>query len=354
MTIQSGRGTAADLWRLQSLAAQSLVVSVTRKCPLRCGHCITRSGPAAPGPLLSPALAAVWAGDLPAMAAQGLRHLTLTGGEPILARDACRLLAGAGAAAGVSVFVVTSGVWARSAAQARAVVAGMAGVARWDLGVDGWHAQEMPLERIGHALDAILAAGGTVTLRLCEGRTAAETRRIETEVAALVRGRAPMIRQSVRRIGRAADRGGAGGQAGLPRRPCVSTGLFLRADGSTGPCCSGLAYEAPGHPFTYGRVLAPGDLRAAWQAWQDDPLLRLMRVASLAGLNGWLAPDRRADLPADPCEACVALWSRLPADEAAGLRERAAAVTDRLALLEARLHLALADQDADGNSTITD
>lgn len=344
--ITAGLGTARDLFRFQRLARHSLVISVTRKCPLTCAHCITSSGPEAAGPVVRPREAALWAADLEAMSRQGLRFLSLTGGEPILALEALALLSRRAAAAGLSTFIVTSGVWASTLRAARGVVAAVGPVTRWDLGSDGWHTAGMPLGRLDHALTAILEAGGAATVRMCEGVTAAETRQMAADLRSVVRGRAPILMQSVRRLGRAVTLGprdaGVDNGGGLPRRSCLATGLFVRADGSTGPCCAGLAYEARDrHPFDYGRVRGPGDLESAWRAWCADPLLRIMRFASLAALDGWLPETEGVDAgwPDDPCEACVALWTRLEPTEAAALHARASApmVAAKLDLLEQAL-----------------
>jgi hypothetical protein len=289
------------------------------------------------------------------MAAEGLKYLTLTGGEPILALDAVHVLVAAASAHGVAAFVVSSGAWARTLDTARRVVQRAGAVANWDLGVDGWHTAQMPIERIDYALTAILETGGTATVRICDSPDATEAARIWNKVNTVVRGRAAILRQSVRRIGRGVEAiaSKAGGGGTLPRRPCVSTGLFVRADGSTGPCCSGLAYEARDrHPFTYGEIRRPGALMAAWQAWRRDPLLRIMRLASLAALEGWL-PDTvltEARFPEDPCEACVALWSRLAPAEARYVSARAKApdVATKLDLLEATLEFSFLRDVHDG------
>ncbi|MGJ4948214.1 radical SAM protein [Bradyrhizobium sp. HKCCYLS20291] len=356
---REGRGTAADLWRLQLLARHTVVISATQKCPLSCAHCITSSSRDAPGAILSPELAEIWSADFPAMAADGLRHLTLTGGEPILALDAVGLLVRAAAAEGILPFVVTSGAWATTPAAARNVVARAGPVARWDIGVDGWHAEQMPLARIGHALTAIIEAGGGAIVRMCESSDPATTRAWRDEIEVLVDGRAPILIQSVRQIGRARrqDPGhDAVDDGGLPRRPCVSTGLFVRADGSTGPCCSGLAYEAVGrHPLRYGSVRSAGALHDAWRAWRADPLLRLMRVASLAALDGWMqdTPVATARFSDDPCEACVAMWPLLSEAEADALRVRAAstAVATKLDALEALLQTTLLNDELSSHAS---
>ena len=335
--VLSGKGSADDLLRLQALARHSLIIGTTRKCPLSCGHCITSSSPTVRSATLSRELAEIWAEDLPRLYFDGLRHMTFSGGEPILALDAVACLTHAARTLGIKTYIATSGAWARTAAIAKRVVLRVGPVTNWDLGLDGWHADQMPLEVADRALSAICAAGGTVSIRMCEAETPQKSAEMEARITAMVRGRATVMRQSVRRIGRGAGNG-AVASVGLPERPCTSTGLFLRGDGSTGPCCSGLAYEdAREHPFDYGLVRAPGDLVAAWRSWRRDPLLRVMRLASMAALEGWLPPVAQGTLfSKDPCEACVDLWSRLGRNGSRRIMTRAQApdVAKKLDALE--------------------
>ncbi len=345
-----GTGTAEQLLAFQRLAWTSLVISVTRRCPLTCSHCITRSGPDVADPLLPPETARRWAAELPALAARGLEHLTFTGGEPVLALDSLALLSEAAAAAGIRNYVVTSGTWGSSDRAAERVVARLPRVDHWDLGYDAFHAETMPRERLARALAALERAGAAYTLRVCRGPDTTANRALLAELAALVGPNGRLMTQPTRALGRAADgdtatdgTGGSGGGA-LPQRPCVSTGLFLRADGSSGPCCSGLAYEARGrHPFDYGHAEAEGGLLEAWRRWHADPLLRLLRLAGFGALQGWLAEEGLLDgeerFSEDPCEACVALWQAKPAAaRRLAARARQPEVQAKLDLLEEALY----------------
>lgn len=312
----SGRGSAADLLALQRQAWTGLVFSITRRCPLSCTHCITRSGPDPSLPLLPLPLADQWAAELPTLQARGLTHISFTGGEPLLAVKAVQRLSSAAAHAGIANFVVTSAAWASSPSAAARMVERLPAVSHWDIGYDDFHAAQMPASRLTDAVAALEDAGASYTVRVCvaEGSSSAALDRVAQRVGP----RGQFLVQSVRAIGRAdtvpvqmsRDR------AGLPRRPCVSTGLFVRADGTTGPCCSGLAYEATGsHPFDYGDASEPGGLLRAWRRWHDDSLLRMLRLVGFPALEGWIAEQGSPirPQPRDPCEACVGLWRSDPA-----------------------------------------
>lgn len=312
--LESGRGRAEHLLALQRLASQSLVVSVTRRCPARCAHCIVSSGPDVGGAVLSPETARLWAGELPGLAAQGLRHITFTGGEPVLGWPAIRILTEAAAPLGIATAVVTSAAWATSAETAAGMVRKLSQVSHWDLGYDEYHAQHIPFERLRHAVEALREQGAAFSVRVCAGDPPlpSEARLLEA-IRRLVGPDILVIRQSVRHIGRAQELAEDGAAFSFPSEPCLSTGPYVREDGTVGPCCSGLAYEARGrHPFAFGNAVEEG-LTACRQRWQQSPLLRLLRLVGFAIPLRWLQEEGPAEafpaeIPRTACELCVSLW----------------------------------------------
>lgn len=342
--LESGRGRAEHLLALQRLAPQSLIVSVTRRCPARCAHCIVSSGPDVGGDVLSPDTALLWAGELPKLAAQGLRHITFTGGEPVLGLPAIRILSEVAASSGIATAVVTSAAWATSAEAAASVVRKLSSVSHWDLGYDEYHARHIPFERLRQAVEALRKQGAAFSVRVCTGDPPLppEARLLEA-IRGLVGPSVLMIRQSVRRIGRAQELEGNDVSSFFPSEPCLSTGPYVREDGSVGPCCSGLAYEARGrHSFTFGNAIDEG-LAECRQRWLQDPLLRLLRLVGFATPLRWLLEEGlaeafSAEIPRTACELCVSLWD--PEGKVARfLEERASRpeVVSQLDRLEAHL-----------------
>jgi hypothetical protein len=280
--------------------------------------------------MLSPQAATSWAQQLPALRDAGIRHITFTGGEPVLALPAICLLAESAARLGISTAVVTSGAWASSPTAAAKVVEKLGAISHWDLGYDQYHASEIPFERFQQAVQALQARGASFSVRACvHAPLQPEERELCARIRAVIGPDAPLYTQSVRRIGRASDLAEAARQPGrLPLEPCMSSGPLVREDGTVGPCCSGLAYEARGrHPFEFGNVHEDG-LVACRQRWLEDPLLRLVRLVGFAIPLQWLQeaglehllPE---EIPPGVCELCVALWD---AQGQVGqyLRERAA------------------------------
>jgi pyruvate-formate lyase-activating enzyme len=308
--FRSGRGSSDHLLALQRLATSNIVFSVTRRCPARCSHCIVSSGPEISGLKLAPELVDGIVAELPTLKEHGVEHMTFTGGEPVLAATAVAAIADAAAEVGISASIVTSCAWARTSGAAEKVVAKLAKLSHWDLGYDRFHAAEYPIERVANAVAALRDAGRSFSIRACVDTPAsAEDEDILAAIEEIADG-APVFRQGVKSIGRAAGLEDPPAN-GMPMAPCLSTGPFVREDGSVGPCCSGLAYEKRGsHPFEFGNVGVDG-LGACRDRWQQNPLLRLIRLVGFSVPLGWLAEEGLAPAELDSrgvCELCVGLW----------------------------------------------
>lgn len=322
-------GTPGDLLRFQRQAWSNIVFSVTQRCPLRCRHCVTSSAPVLSLPLLGAAAADRWADELPTLAAMGLRHVSFTGGEPTLALAPIARLAAAAKAASLVVSVTTAGSWARSERQAARVVDALgAHVDSWDFGYDRFHAEHLEAGDFLRAVNAVLPQAGEVAVRICDDGTPA-TAGLVAMLEAGIEGPAALIVQPVYAIGRGDEIIDGHGERGGPDLdlPCMATGLFVREDGSTGPCCAALSYGAAGrHPFDYGSAARDG-LVTVWRRWREDQLLRLIRLAGFRLPLRWLAeaglvPDAALAMT-HVCELCERLWDA-DGRAAAILRERAA------------------------------
>jgi radical SAM protein with 4Fe4S-binding SPASM domain len=102
---------------------------ITRRCNLRCAHCLVDAGPGTPDELTTEEGLAL----VDAFAALGVRQLTLTGGEPLLRRDWPELAARADAH-GLRVVLSTNGHALKGANLQRALASHVAEVA---LSLDG-------------------------------------------------------------------------------------------------------------------------------------------------------------------------------------------------------------------------
>jgi pyruvate-formate lyase-activating enzyme len=321
------RSTATELLRFQRLAWTNLVFSLTRRCPLRCAHCITSSGPESSLPVVDQSVSERWAGQLLGLAELGLRSVTFTGGEPTLAVRQVTTLARAAHDAGLRTALVTSGSWGASDKLAERLLSKIGGlIDSWDFGYDSFHAEHLPLDHFIRAVRAASHEGADVAVRICD-RDPQSTPALLDALASHLPQRVVLIVQPVHAIGRAAALAPTGEEKINLRMPCLATGPFVREDGSVGPCCAALGYGARGaQPFEYGPADQDG-LLVAWRRWRNDPLLRLIRLVGFALPLRWLEEEALLDGAAletgHICETCERLWDS-EGRAAAVLRRRAA------------------------------
>ena len=262
-------------------------------------------------PVLGSEEAGIWASQLKALADRGLKHVTFTGGEPTLAFNALEVLARSASEADLETALVTAATWANSDRQIHRTVDRLAPhISMWDIGHDSFHAGRLELGRLAVALDALRQCGARVVIRFCKRADGTDRDYLE-KVRGIAGKDIGVMVQPVYELGRA-DAHMCEDNGSALDVPCLSTGLFVREDGSTGPCCGGLGYAGRySHPFAYGNVNETGLLHA-WRKWRQDRLLRLQRLVGLRPLIAQLQRSDRLDPRAlqgkHVCETCTHLW----------------------------------------------
>jgi hypothetical protein len=299
--------TLDELSAFQNIAAWHLTFSLTLSCPLRCAHCIVDASPDKAGTTMPVAVARHYGAQMADLAAYGIRSMSFTGGEPLVAREQLKVLSEAAAAADITCGVVSAAPWARSRASAEKTVAAFPGIRCWDISVDAHHEPYVSRQAVRHAYDALLAAGRKVTIRYSYSDPPSEA---DKELLAFVAelGGARFAAQRVRAVGRGATLGIQVGHRYNPwLKPCLTQGMVVRYDGTISPCCLNLV-EARSHPFQLGdaRVKPLTELHAEYLA---QPLLQLIRSVGLRDLYDWikqagLDSGLPALLPDEACEVC--------------------------------------------------
>lgn len=141
---------------------QVIGVMYTRTCPMACGHCITESSPRAKG-YMRPEQVLRY---LPAIR-RFTRHLSFTGGEPLLFHRDIVALTPAAREIGLEVSVVTAGGWVKNAAMARERVRELAaaGITQMAISWDPYHEVFAPRETALMLAEAACDAGIAVDVR---------------------------------------------------------------------------------------------------------------------------------------------------------------------------------------------
>lgn len=347
--------TADQLTRLQARSARHIAFSLTEACPLKCSHCIVNTVPPEQRDrTISLDQARRYAEELPALRERGVRYISFTGGEPLLAIKQLRLLSEAAAREGLECTVVTACHWAGTREAARRIIGSLPHIQKWHLSTDAYHEEYIGREHVLTAAEVGVELGREVMVRMAVALPLDEA---SQELFADVKARLPegvaIAVQPVSKMGRAAGLDVEVQTAETPAWPCMPNGMVVRYDGTVSPCCSSLVDTREGHPFQYERASTAG-LLGTYERWTTDPLLNLIRAAGFAPLLGWVreyAPDHPVlkQVPRHPCDCCVRLWSD-PA-LAAELRRRAETPENRtkIAALNEAVFGTIEQRDEDGN-----
>ncbi|MFE5791419.1 radical SAM protein [Streptomyces sp. NPDC056503] len=304
----------AELIGLRPVPAAGLLVTLTRRCPLRCAHCSTGSAPETreqPGPArLRRFVGSFGPSDRPDV-------MMLTGGEPLLLPRLVADLSASARSAGTRTAVLSGMFFARPGARARSrvvpasVLRALAAVDHFSASLDVHHEREVPRSAVFRALREIREAGPAVSLHLTgdgpgDPYLADVTRAIDREFD----GTVPALVNEVRAVGRAASWAGparpapAPGAGAVPAAPCAMAAWPVVAfDGTVLACCNQEVVDqrpAPDH-LTLGHI-ARDDWAAVRARTLGSPLLRLVRAMGAPGLRDRYLPD--AGPAASPCAEC--------------------------------------------------
>jgi len=186
-------------------------MAVTRRCPLRCRHCSTMSGPASeqpPAALLRRFTESFTPADHP-------EFLLLTGGEPLLRPGLVRALAETARTAGTRSYVLTGAFFARGGRTPAAIRAALESADHVAVSIDVFHEAEVPRPQVFRVLHEILAAGRDTSVQACgTGPGDPYLEGLTRDVRREFGERVPMLVTTVQPVGR--------GRAWLPSPPSAS------------------------------------------------------------------------------------------------------------------------------------
>ncbi len=254
-----------------------------------------------------------YAGQLAGLRPQGVRMISFTGGEPLLASRQLRLLSDAAKAANMECTVVTACHWAGSDAAADHTLTEFASITNWQLSMDVFHEEFVPWDNVVRAARAALIHGQRPLIRMAASVPLNEQHldlygRIRSSLPDAV----PIVVQPVTLNGRGKSvETELTNSPDAPAWPCIPNGMVVRFDGTVAPCCGGLVDQRDGHPFQYAN--ADAGLLNVHMQWCTDPLLQLIRSAGFGPVLAWvreISPDHQilSAIPEHPCECCIGLW----------------------------------------------
>jgi organic radical activating enzyme len=296
----------SELFAARADPGGGLYLSLTRRCPLHCAHCSTRSTPHAEQHAAEPFLRLVGSfrpDERPDI-------VSLTGGEPLLRPRLVRDLAELAARSGARTAVLSGMFFAAHGRTPAAIRNALEPLDHVSASIDRFHEREVPRAAVLDVLRGLLDDGKQVSVHLTgdAGDDPYLDRAID-EIRRALDDRCPIYVALVAAVGRAGEWLGATDQ---PRasvaEPCrLASWPVVAFDGTVVACCSQAAIDGP----------TPEHLRLGDAAVDEWPVIarRARESAMLRAIRTfgprWIA-DQDSDGACDGyCETCLGL-SRQP------------------------------------------
>ena len=298
----------AEVLSLRPVPGAAVFLELTRRCPLHCAHCGSRSTMASPenaAELFTRFTDSFTPQDHP-------RLVLMTGGEPLIRPALVQEIGQRCAELGTSTFLLTGMFFARRGLIPPAIARALEPIDHVSASLDVFHEREVPRAHVFAALDQLLGDGKHVSLHLVgerEGDPYLED--LIEDVRATFGDAVPMLVNTLRSVGRAAEWMGPDAVDAPPAdpvpQPCAMAAWpVVSAEGRIVACCNQQVIEGP-----VPRHLLLGDAACdGWPAVRDrsiaSPALRALRtlgpIVLQAQLHGGIPV--RCD---GYCDACRSL-----------------------------------------------
>lgn len=294
------------MMRLRPVPGAGLLVTLTRRCPLHCGHCSTSStllGEDVPAGSLLRFVGSFQPADRPQV-------LLLTGGEPLLRPQLTAQVAAVARSTGTRSVLLSGMFFARTRRMPARIAAAVAAVDHFSASIDAYHEREVPRADVFRAVRRVLAAGTAASFHITgSGPDDPYLADVTADIRRTFNDRVPMLVNTVRAVGRAAAWAGATrtiAKATAPSPCAMAAWPVVAFDGTVLACCNQDVVD---------RRPAPAHLRLGhigsddWPAIRDrvgtSPVLRMLRSVGPTHLY-----ERYAANPAPApgyCAGCRAL-----------------------------------------------
>ncbi|MFJ3231118.1 radical SAM protein [Streptomyces sp. NPDC086787] len=302
----------AEFIGLRPVPCAGLLLTLTRRCPLRCAHCSTSSTTAGEEPDAERLLRFVGsftADDRP-------EAVMLTGGEPLLLPGLVRGLAARIRAAGARSVLLSGMFFARGGRVPSPVMRAIRAVDHFSASLDAYHEREIPRGDVFRVMRQVLESGIPVSFHLTgsgpeDPYLADVTGAVRREFA----DRVPMLVNEVRPVGRAASWVPA-----TPARlldagrvlPCAMAAWPTVAfDGAVLACCNQVVVDrrpVPEH-LSLGHI-ERDDWAAVRHRSLSSPMLRMVRAVGPAHLRARYTDEPDGACGAGYCAGCRSLSAR--------------------------------------------
>jgi pyruvate-formate lyase-activating enzyme len=233
-----------------------LSISVTKRCPLRCTHCIVSSLPSNDLSLDLPNSVVKKINDSFSFLSPKLKQISFTGGEPFLRTDIIDSISSAARKFDIACGAVTSASWASSEKKAIKVLSELRYLSHITISSDIYHEKYLDRKNVRNAVRAAEKLKMSKSIRVCVPPILTECHNqqlteLKSEFGDLVHT------QQVVDFGRGAELQVVNVMVSkIPSLPCLSSGPHITANGNMLPCCSTLSDEIDlQHPLNLGSAL---------------------------------------------------------------------------------------------------
>jgi MoaA/NifB/PqqE/SkfB family radical SAM enzyme len=289
-----------------------IAISLTNRCPLRCAHCVTDSGPDKDKhqDLLSHHLDHL-IDSLPGM--HGRIHcISLTGGESGLLPHVTARIVAAAHHEDIAVGIISSAFWAKTLTKAEEFLEKAGSFDAMTISTDVYHLEFVPLSYIRNAFDAATRKGIPTYVRVTTQQTPTL---VEANLMEEVRrdyGKW-FHHQHLIPWGRAADLAIDWAidplVKNVPTVPCPSSGPHIMENGDVIPCCNALTALPANHPLKLGNI-GSDSLTEIWKRAEQNALLTYLRLFGTFSLVEALQQNGFHITNSDvaPCHVCASIF----------------------------------------------
>jgi organic radical activating enzyme len=291
----------SELFAVRADPAAGVFLSLTRRCPLHCAHCSTRSTPHAEQHPAEPFLRLV--ASFRADARPDV--VSLTGGEPLLRPRLVRQLAELAAASGARTAILSGMFFAASGRTPPAIRRALEPLDHVSASIDRFHEREVPRTAVLAALRGLLDDGKQVSVHLTgEHVEDPYLERVIAEIRDRLDDRCPIHVALVAPVGRAADWLDAGDAPGSGAEPCrLASWPVVAFDGTVVACCNQAAIDGPTPRHLRLGDAAVDDWAVIVQRALESSMLRAIRTFG----PRWIADRDGAGACSGYCETCLEL-----------------------------------------------
>ncbi|GGX95737.1 hypothetical protein GCM10007160_24200 [Litchfieldella qijiaojingensis] len=282
-----------------------IAVSITNKCPLECEHCITKSSPVADDS--SKSQVSKLCDDLENLGGNGIKVITITGGEPYLNRNGMRAVINSVRGLDVKVAVITSGYWAKNYNNAKKFIELFPEIEAYTFSSDLYHQQFVDRETVLQGYQVAKELGKTASVRMCvspsdlDSPIVSEMRELlgeDLEVQSIIPwGRAKDINEEFKY------------EDQVIAMPCVSDGPHIDFDGKVLPCCNALIAVKTEHPLDLGNI-NDSSLKEIYLNINTNLYLSFIRLWGFKPIVDFLNEKLiTKHLSGTPCHTCATICS---------------------------------------------